>query len=315
MRALEGRPLYRPAPAAPSATNSRVHGGMAWPERERQVEHFRNPAGARYLVATDAAGEGINLQFCAFMANYDIPWNPARLEQRMGRIHRYGQKRDVRIVNLAAGSTSVQPTWRPAAFGWRPRTAPTTKWRRSGSPSATSWRRRRRRWRSSMPRQTGLRPGPSSSSSTRWPCPPPAATRSTSTTERVEQIAVRTAVAWEEDRGAVVQDVSKPALARAAGLPDSPRLRSSCQAARRRSSAHRSEGPPGSGRCARNRQRTDPGLPSGRQLLALCSLELRDPRADHGPHPGPVRQAARQRARLDHLHDLPTALMDAAEPT
>ena len=82
-----------------------IHGGMGWPERERQVEHFRDPAGARYLVATDAAGEGINLQFCAFMANYDIPWNPARLEQRMGRIHRYGQKRDVRIVNLVAGST------------------------------------------------------------------------------------------------------------------------------------------------------------------------------------------------------------------
>lgn len=82
-----------------------VHGGMAWPERERQVERFRDPGGARYLVATDAAGEGINLQFCAFMANYDIPWNPARLEQRMGRIHRYGQERDVRIVNLVAGST------------------------------------------------------------------------------------------------------------------------------------------------------------------------------------------------------------------
>ena len=82
-----------------------VHGGMAWPERERQVERFRDPGGVRYLVATDAAGEGINLQFCAFMANYDIPWNPARLEQRMGRIHRYGQERDVRIVNLVAGST------------------------------------------------------------------------------------------------------------------------------------------------------------------------------------------------------------------
>ncbi len=82
-----------------------IHGGMNWPERERQVERFRAPGGARYLVATDAAGEGINLQFCAFMANYDIPWNPARLEQRMGRIHRYGQKRDVRIVNLVAGGT------------------------------------------------------------------------------------------------------------------------------------------------------------------------------------------------------------------
>jgi len=84
---------------------AQIHGGMNWPEREQQVERFRSPGGARYLVATDAAGEGINLQFCAFMANYDIPWNPARLEQRMGRIHRYGQSRDVRIVNLLSSST------------------------------------------------------------------------------------------------------------------------------------------------------------------------------------------------------------------
>ena len=84
---------------------AQVHGGMAWPEREREVQRFRQADGARYLVATDAAGEGINLQFCALMANYDIPWNPARLEQRMGRIHRYGQQRDVYIVNLVAGST------------------------------------------------------------------------------------------------------------------------------------------------------------------------------------------------------------------
>ena len=57
-------------------------------------------------MATDAAGEGINLQFCWLMVNYDIPWNPARLEQRMGRIHRYGQKHDpVVIVNLVAGRT------------------------------------------------------------------------------------------------------------------------------------------------------------------------------------------------------------------
>ena len=84
---------------------AQIHGGMAWPEREEQVESFRRPSGARYLVATDAAGEGINLQFCRSMVNYDIPWNPARLEQRMGRIHRYGQKHDVRIVNLVAGGT------------------------------------------------------------------------------------------------------------------------------------------------------------------------------------------------------------------
>ena len=84
---------------------AQIHGGMSWPEREEQVESFRRPSGARYLAATDAAGEGINLQFCRSMVNYDIPWNPARLEQRMGRIHRYGQKHDVRIVNLVAGGT------------------------------------------------------------------------------------------------------------------------------------------------------------------------------------------------------------------
>ena len=86
-----------------------IYGGLPYQERERQVEFFRRPAaegGANYLVATDAAGEGINLQFCWLMVNYDIPWNPARLEQRMGRIHRYGQKHDpVVIVNLVAGGT------------------------------------------------------------------------------------------------------------------------------------------------------------------------------------------------------------------
>ena len=86
-----------------------IHGGMDYRERERQVEFFRRPSsqdGANYLVATDAAGEGINLQFCWLMVNYDIPWNPARLEQRMGRIHRYGQAHDpVIIINLVAAGT------------------------------------------------------------------------------------------------------------------------------------------------------------------------------------------------------------------
>jgi SNF2 family DNA or RNA helicase len=60
---------------------AQIHGGMDYPEREEQVEHFRTPAsdgGARFLIATDAAGEGINLQFCWIMINYDIPWNNAR---------------------------------------------------------------------------------------------------------------------------------------------------------------------------------------------------------------------------------------------
>ena len=86
-----------------------IHGGMHFTEREEQVERFRKPSGeggARFMICTDAAAEGINLQFCWIMINYDVPWNPTRLEQRMGRIHRYGQKHDpVIIMNLVAPST------------------------------------------------------------------------------------------------------------------------------------------------------------------------------------------------------------------
>jgi len=88
---------------------AQIHGGMDFTQRENEVERFRKPVndgGARFLICTDAAGEGINLQFCWIMINYDVPWNPARLEQRMGRIHRYLQKHDpVIILNLVAPST------------------------------------------------------------------------------------------------------------------------------------------------------------------------------------------------------------------
>ena len=85
-----------------------IHGGMPYPQRDEQIDFFRKPAsegGATYLIATDAAGEGLNMQFCRVMVNYDIPWNPARLEQRMGRIHRYGQQYPVVILNLVAART------------------------------------------------------------------------------------------------------------------------------------------------------------------------------------------------------------------
>ncbi|HRR86163.1 MAG TPA: helicase-related protein, partial [Phycisphaerae bacterium] len=88
---------------------AQIHGGMDYIERQEQVERFRRPhndGGARFMICTDAAAEGINLQFCWIMINFDVPWNPARLEQRMGRIHRYGQKHDpVHIVNLVAPKT------------------------------------------------------------------------------------------------------------------------------------------------------------------------------------------------------------------
>lgn len=60
---------------------------------------------AQVLIATEAAGEGINLQFANHLINYDLPWNPMRLEQRIGRIHRYGQEKDVYIYNLAILNT------------------------------------------------------------------------------------------------------------------------------------------------------------------------------------------------------------------
>jgi len=82
-----------------------IHGGMDYKERDRQAAFFRDPDGARVMVATDAAGEGINLQFCWLLVNYDIPWNPARIEQRMGRVHRYKQEHDVLLLNLVAQNT------------------------------------------------------------------------------------------------------------------------------------------------------------------------------------------------------------------
>jgi len=84
-------------------TVATIHGGMDVESRKQAQRQFRTRA--KILVATDAAGEGINLQFCRFLINWDIPWNPNRLEQRMGRIHRYGQSGDVWVYNLVAQNT------------------------------------------------------------------------------------------------------------------------------------------------------------------------------------------------------------------
>lgn len=77
-----------------------IHGGMNPHQRKAAQERFRREA--KVCVATEAAGEGINLQFCHLMINYDLPWNPTRLEQRMGRIHRIGQDREVFAYNFVA---------------------------------------------------------------------------------------------------------------------------------------------------------------------------------------------------------------------
>lgn len=81
-----------------------IHGEMEMGARREAEEHFHSPA-FNLMVATDAAGEGINLQFCHIMVNYDLPWNPNRIDQRIGRLHRYGQKRDVKVHNLFVTDT------------------------------------------------------------------------------------------------------------------------------------------------------------------------------------------------------------------
>lgn len=87
-----------------------IHGSMKTGSRDEPgtrlyAEQQFKDADIQILVATEAAGEGINLQFCNILFNYDIPWNPNRLEQRMGRIHRYGQKKDCLIFNFVATNT------------------------------------------------------------------------------------------------------------------------------------------------------------------------------------------------------------------
>lgn len=87
-----------------------IHGGMKPGARDEPgtrlfMEQQFKDGDIQILVATEAAGEGINLQVCHIMVNYDIPWNPNRLEQRMGRIHRYGQEKDCLIFNFVAGNT------------------------------------------------------------------------------------------------------------------------------------------------------------------------------------------------------------------
>lgn len=76
----------------------RVSGSRAVDVRTALIEHFRDDA--TILLATEAAAEGINLQFCSLVVNYDLPWNPQRIEQRIGRCHRYGQKHDVVVINF-----------------------------------------------------------------------------------------------------------------------------------------------------------------------------------------------------------------------
>jgi ERCC4-related helicase len=76
----------------------RASGSRTADKRAALVEYFRDTA--EIMIATEAAAEGVNLQFCSLLVNYDLPWNPQRIEQRIGRCHRYGQKHDVVVINF-----------------------------------------------------------------------------------------------------------------------------------------------------------------------------------------------------------------------
>ncbi|GAB3789228.1 helicase-related protein [Spirosoma horti] len=103
----DGRPLGKLVEWGLKTTQ--IHGGMKIGDRNtpgtRIYAERDFKESAQVMVATEAAGEGINLQFCWLMINYDIPWNPIRLEQRMGRIHRYGQEKDCLILNFVSTNT------------------------------------------------------------------------------------------------------------------------------------------------------------------------------------------------------------------
>ena len=89
-----------------------IHGGMGREERRKAQESFRHDPDVQVLLATDAAGEGINLQRAHLMVNYDLPWNPNRLEQRFGRIHRIGQTEVCHLWNLVAEETREGDVYR-----------------------------------------------------------------------------------------------------------------------------------------------------------------------------------------------------------
>lgn len=78
--------------------NGRISGSPTADRRNAIIEYFRDEA--EILIATESAAEGVNLQFCSLVINYDLPWNPQRIEQRIGRCHRYGQKNDVVVINF-----------------------------------------------------------------------------------------------------------------------------------------------------------------------------------------------------------------------
>jgi len=93
----KSREIYREW-ASRHAGSDRITGSRSADMRSAVVDYFRE--AGQIMITTEAGAEGINLQFCSLVVNYDLPWNPQRIEQRIGRCHRYGQQHDVVVVNF-----------------------------------------------------------------------------------------------------------------------------------------------------------------------------------------------------------------------
>jgi SNF2 family DNA or RNA helicase len=90
--------------------HSVYHGGLSRQETEAAIERFRN--GVQVLLSTESGGEGRNIHFCRTIVNFDLPWDPMLIEQRIGRVHRIGQTRDVFVFNLVLAGSLEEETLR-----------------------------------------------------------------------------------------------------------------------------------------------------------------------------------------------------------
>ena len=86
----------------------RLHGGLGMRARQRVIEQFTTDPNTLVFISTDAGGLGLNLQAASFVINLDLPWNPARVEQRIGRAHRIGQTNPVNVINMIAMNSIEQ---------------------------------------------------------------------------------------------------------------------------------------------------------------------------------------------------------------
>jgi adenine-specific DNA-methyltransferase len=155
--------------------SDRVTGSRTADMRSALVDYFREQG--HIMIATEAGAEGINLQFCSLVVNYDLPWNPQRIEQRIGRCHRYGQKHDVVVVNFLnrknAADQRVYDSWPRNSSSLKACSAPVTRslalsnrgWiSKSGSLPST---------KIAVDRKTSKAPSINSSLSSAWKSAPP----------------------------------------------------------------------------------------------------------------------------------------------